>query len=539
MINKISFSFIVKKISLFILPLFFFHSSNAQQGMPGAPRGAFVDYFENFPDVVSTIPNGDIVSSAIVGMRSIGPNFFPIDPLGSKSTGFFIRTFRNDDKICMCMSGKMAASFQGLGLTALVNRNFVFDGYLNYLGQATITVPTLNNITSVSRVPFLAEIVAMKYDRAAIGGSDIALVLIDKARIPMGTYGLLGYDFTLNADTTSLFYIVSHPLGAPQKFSGFYKFNPNVPIVSNFFFLRNSTIYTSYTALGSEGAPILKIGQGNLDSSVVGSYVTSLTETQIPPDLVSQTDGSRTFYYRPGAVGTLMSVIRNEIIANCWQNKTVQELTTSGEYKHSVQTANAPRYNDFSRPIAFTTDFSYNPFVDAGYVRDHPGSVLLKGSVISFACNITPTAATNEIYVLGSQQIELNPGFSYTATGTNLLALDPVLLGASSSSSFTRNIEILPEHVLDTIDIDNRSRNYSVYPSPSTGIININTANNDQSYLVSIFNMAGELVFKDDVAKAGKRQLNVTTKTPSGMYILQLKTKEGKKIKIWKIIISK
>lgn len=93
------------------------------------------------------------------------------------------------------------------------------------------------------------------------------------------------------------------------------------------------------------------------------------------------------------------------------------------------------------------------------------------------------------------------------------------------------------ESTMSTIDIavsieDNNLDFFSLYPNPSTGIVNIVT-NTSSTVVLEVYNMAGKLIMTQDFTK--ECQLNLFD-VNKGMYFIYLKTEDG--VQVEKLILQ-
>jgi len=518
---------------LSIFAVFIFNLCKAQVEIPGAPLGSYTDYFRYYDPADATLPPGAAaVSGATVGMSVIANYLF--DQRMGGATGFFIRTFRSDNKICYCTAGHTINNyFDPLPTPASI---YYFTGYMNHLGRESALRPGYNENISGAKGPMHGTVLQSTYNNQSITNGDGALLLIDKANIPVDTYTELGYDLSYIPQTNDSTFVIGHPIRMPQRIAN--------PVIYN----ATQVNYISFKRLtgnnrmsvGASGSPTVKYSLKDNSFSVIGMLTNGIV-TAIPTAVSSITDGQRILYYDDYIFASKIDVLATNIKKYCWQTKTERDLMVSGEYKTSIQIDNNFGIHQYAKVITFNTEFNFIDVKDQGYSNDNPGSILLKGSTISMACNITPVANTDTIYCVASKEIILNPGFSYTPSKpSNMLDLDVVILAAPSSSFSKSGISISPTSD-DGISAGKQvNKNaYSVFPSPSNGIININTDNNSKQYTIRILNINGQVVFEDKVAKAGNKKLNITTNTANGLYILQVIEVGDTKIKTWKIIVGK
>lgn len=99
-------------------------------------------------------------------------------------------------------------------------------------------------------------------------------------------------------------------------------------------------------------------------------------------------------------------------------------------------------------------------------------------------------------------------------------AATPPILATAARTLVTATVNL-------GIDTKTPENNFSVYPNPSNGVINIENKNNDAGNLnISVYNLAGQQIVKSVLENnnSGTYSLDATNTLSSGTYIINIKT---------------
>ncbi|WP_158134238.1 hypothetical protein [Vibrio navarrensis] len=307
--NRITANRVILTLSLSILNLVSF-SVVSEQNEPYHPLGSYPDYF-TFLDVDDSSSDSRILQSKSVFFIHINDDDHEGDSEKSinRNTAFFIRTKRDDDKLCAVTSGH---SFEDL-----TKKEFTFDGYFNYLGKdAHYTVDSTSLFfSSTSQVNFKGHI---KGELVVDGGArndataDIALFLVDKKDLPqLEMLAESGYQF--DNVRHNFTYSIHHAKGWPQRISYFTYFMPY------FEPFKKSSIANAKMMVSeaSSGAPIGILNSQNQFGPYIGVLESGINVKEIPEEEKMISDRDVEIPYANGMIYTTLSSIEDAIEREC------------------------------------------------------------------------------------------------------------------------------------------------------------------------------------------------------------------------------
>lgn len=121
-----------------------------------------------------------------------------------------------------------------------------------------------------------------------------------------------------------------------------------------------------------------------------------------------------------------------------------------------------------------------------------------------------------------------NRGLGFSAEGGSTFQISDQTAAFDLPPTSTLNCDVLSVN-------DFGARNFSIYPNPSNGFINIKVVNDIENAQVSIFDLHGRRVYADRIDIFGIEEVNAT-KLASGIYVLQISN--GSQTYTQKIIIE-
>ncbi|WP_165836307.1 T9SS type A sorting domain-containing protein [Taibaiella soli] len=506
-----------------LILLFFEKPQMASAQPPQAPRGSFYDYYAYLFPLLTTTSGADTASTAVVALSYVTPDSFL-----KAATGFFINTYRSDKKKCFCTSAHFINNyFSG---TPSIGGKVSLESYFKYWGRpAPFNIIYNENLSSYSAT-LPAELVAYQFSQDNDGTADIALLLVDEDFLPIQNFSTLGYSFENSFTINDRFFAVGHPHKLAQRIIDSVKYAFHDMFRDNYYMLSLDS--RQNTSTGASGGPILK-------KTSSGAYVTGAlkglrTYSQIPDAVVALTDPGKKLLYSGSIEVSSMSVIMDEIKANCWKSRTEQDLLASGDYKKSIKEDNSVLFSDHygaDKAIAGTSGIQSQR--NAAYTTSNPGISLVTGKSIAITGIVDPGVEANlaTIYVV-SPEVNLNDAFSYTsATGKELDVNSMVLEPATTQAAQRRTGTIANESLVPGVK---ENGVVVVYPNPTSGFVNIvGLPKSEMPYNVQVYNAAGLLVRNESHMEEACR-INLSD-LPEGSYLVFV-TQQGKELLREKLI---
>ncbi|GAA4458564.1 hypothetical protein GCM10023092_27050 [Rurimicrobium arvi] len=505
------------------------------------PVKARPNLFTFYTQGAATMPSGsDLTSKGIIYINGVSPRINP-DRVNSGSTAFILRTFRDDNIICVCMTGHQVSDLVG-GRTMTVPMAIPIGNNvsMNYRGEDN-TIEDVDYVNVVSRstafLPY-GVLAGLAFDES--NGKDAALLLINKRMLPLTDFAALGYDFSAdNAQTGGSYYSLSHPWNYPMRLSdnGTYASGDNDCMDVSF-----SQPYGMGD--GSSGGPVFRRPSSASDLSPVKGIV-SLAREPISSYWEFTAGALQVAHlYSTRERISRMSLLEPAIKEHCWKNADKNALMQSGAYKQTVMVSNPKPELTVNQIINAATDVSGSSAASTETTSDGKKVTYFMANnctVGSFTMPTTyPGTATTWQVVVSAKQIDVNAGFNYSASGSSELDLTTVssysvsatsrLDGASDNSSSTS-----PEAGFDT------AAGFKLYPNPSSdGIFYLELPAGKQTitYRGSVFSVDGKLVQQlGDMPGGGKINFSLSQQ-PRGIYILNVQTAEGNNVFITRITLQ-
>lgn len=508
----------MKRANFFLLTLIVVSTAGAQP--KEVPLQSLPEIFTYFTPGKPTNPAGaDIASKSIMLLDGSTPS-------EGNGSAFLIQTFRDDNKVCVCLSGHQVRSYLGESAPTLNKSiNINRDIYLNYLGEDSIVNGEhYDRVTSFSKA-FIGSATLLEYiyDRTLSTPNstypDAALLLIDKNQLPLDSFAMLGYNFqNTNWDATT-YYVIGHPLGYPQRISDItYQDNKDLVL-----FTQSQEPYA--LAGGASGSPLLT-RSSNVPGVVRGIYVRARTIWDIeglnyksgrPAYLTYSTAHSFT------KITTLEQAIRN----HCWKKNDSAYISTNGSYMQTTIVDNSAAINPYSQnfDLHATSDLtktSASIFSDAAIDMVHTRVNANICNISNFSLPATNPGSSKPWQItIAAKQANISENFSYTASDISSLELSTVLINAPiSKAAKTQNSVEAPNVAAGTA-----SQSFEVYPNPSAeGIFNLSMPTKGE-FKVVVFSTNGQTVYQSDC-----RDNPFTIKLPNvatGTYLLKVYLKQS------------
>ncbi|GAA4458543.1 T9SS type A sorting domain-containing protein [Rurimicrobium arvi] len=504
------------------------------------PRKSRPDMFTFYEDNNVNMPAGsNLVSKSVVYLHGVSPSLPNSDIYGS-STFFLIRTFRDDDFVCACMTGHQVKTLNG-GLVPTVPSDIDISNVIamNYKSRDVYYPgdPSAYVGPHEAASAYLSDVHLVSYFYEPVSGgtgNDAALVLIDKRQLPSAAFATLGYDFsTINSQTTQSFFTISHPLSYPQRLSNNLLYDEDANNWVDFRFQKPFA-----EGPGSSGAPLV-------NSSTISAQ--GILAAGVNQTLFSEMDvGGRMedYTYETMARFTRMSLLESAIKEHCWKNANKAEIQSLSIYKQSVEVSNANiallRSRDAA--IASATDISGSSASFTGTSINGKKVTQLTANnctIGSFALPVVypGTTATPWRVVVSANQVDVNAGFSYAASGISEMDLTTIETYTRSATSR------LADAAADTASNSSDGNSgvvsgFKLFPNPSPdGIffLELPAAEKDVVYTGSVMSVDGKLLQQLDHMQGGTKVSFNLSQQPRGMYLLNVHDPEGRLVFTTKI----
>ncbi|WP_344828258.1 hypothetical protein, partial [Rurimicrobium arvi] len=298
------------------------------------PDLARPDLFTFYEDNNVNMPAGaDRVSKSVIYVQGVDPGL--PNPYDGAGTAFIIRTFRDDDFMCVCMSGHQAKLLNGRvapGVPSLIDTRTIIS--MDYKGRNYVNPSDGETYIALhewaSSYLTRAIVAAYYFDPSQPQLGDYALLLVNRRDLPSGNFVALGYDFgVINASNYQNYFSISHPLGYPQRLS------KNLAYYNDANNMVEFDVQKPYAmSSGSSGAPLVNATTTSVQGieSYIKNWVTYTGASIAGPTLL----------YRYGLrMGfTRMSLLESAIKEHCWKNANKEQILSSGIYKQSVEVPN-------------------------------------------------------------------------------------------------------------------------------------------------------------------------------------------------------
>ncbi|GAA4458559.1 hypothetical protein GCM10023092_27040 [Rurimicrobium arvi] len=499
------------------------------------------DLFTFYEDNNANMPAGsDRVSKSVILLQGVNPA--QSNSGDGQSTAFIIRTFRDDDLMCVCMAGHQVRTFNGnrippsvpfdLDIKNLISMDYKAKNYISPTDGATYVGPHEAASSYLSQ----AQVVAYFWDPPSSGtGNDAALLLINKRKLPSGNFVALGYDFgAINMFNYQNYFTIGHPCGYPQRLAKDLLYYDDG---NNWIEFEVAKPYA--TAPGSSGAPLINTttlavqGIHSYISNPVTFYATSVAGWIAP------------YSYALVLGFTRMSLLESAIKEHCWKNANKEQILSSGIYKQSVEVSN-PKLNllrNTNLSISFSADIpgSSSAFTEDALDGKKVTQLTANNCTIgSFTLPVAypGTTATPWRVVVSANKVDVNAGFNYTASGTS--ELDLTTLETYTRSATSRLADAADTASNSSVAGSGNTPGFKLYPNPSPDgvfFLELPAAEKDIVYTGSIMSADGKLVQQLDHMPGGQKVSFNLSRFPKGMYVLNVHDPEGKRVFTVKIVL--
>jgi len=458
----------------------------------------------------------------------------------NKGSAFLIRTFRDDDKVCMCMTGHQLRRFYGeTRPPAGQSIGILADLYMNYLGKDTLDDDEYTTDVTQFSKSFLSSATVLDFYDYDSQGADAALILVDKNQLPSEEYAMLGYSFDDDYwDRPEYWYTIGHPLSYPQRISDSLTYAGSWMGKPAMVELLHSKPYAS--AAGNSGSPVM-IRLNTVAAPVKGIFARGRTGSRYSDTFrASRESGFEEDYRFSLRSGfTKINVLEQAIRQNCWKKSDSAAISTSQSYRQTVLVDNSTSTNPYNQnnSVSSAADLT----ITSALLFLAQLSSLSKTRMHANICNIqgftlpTTYPGTNKDWqvTVSAKQINTGNDFNYTASGNSELELSTVVLFSNTAASSTaRHVGDANLAAGDSIP-DTR---FSVYPNPSaTGVFNILLPATGQ-YAVAIHSLDGKNIYQANCI-ANPLQVSLANRA-RGSYVLNVyDTQDDKKIVFTQLII--
>ncbi|GAA4458556.1 hypothetical protein GCM10023092_27030 [Rurimicrobium arvi] len=484
----------------------------------------------------------DLVSKSVIYMRGINPDLPNRDPASAGTTAFLIRTFRDDNFVCLCMTGHQAKSFNG-EQTPAVPKDIEVKNFITMNYKAKDVVSSIDGEHCVGPhegvSSYLSEMRLVAYfnDPLPEGtDDDAALFLIDKRKLPLANFGALGYEFSkATPSATQKYFSIGHPWGYPQRLSNNLLYDVDV---YNWIDFNTQKPYVS--GHGASGAPL--VHSGTLSAEGIMAAVCN----GVTIDEMSIEFRTLNYMYSTEMRFTRMSLLESAIKEHCWKNANKAQILSSGIYKQSVEVSNANTalLRNTNQSISSAADISGSSAAFTEDALNGKKVTQLTANNCTMGSFILPvaypgTTATPWWVVVSANQVNVNAGFSYTASGTSGLDLTTIETYTRSASSRLADAE-------DTASASSDANSgvasgFKLYPNPSPdGIVSLElpAATWPMVYRGAVLSIDGKVVQQlDDMQSGTKASFNLSQQ-PRGVYLLNVYGSDGMKVFTTKITLQ-
>ncbi|GAA4458575.1 hypothetical protein GCM10023092_27080 [Rurimicrobium arvi] len=503
----------------------------AQLPSPNMPLKSRPDLFTFYEDNNPAMPSGaNSASKSLIYLQGGDPNIPGND--GAGSTAFIIRTFRDDDSVCVCMTGHQISDFTG-GQSPTVPGEVTLNNYISMNFKGTDLVDLDDGVHYVganegaSSYLHTLRVVAYYQDPLSAGtGIDAALVLIRKRQLPSANYTALGYDFSaINALNYQNYFTMGHPWCYPQRLVTNLVFDNDA---NNYVWLRTQLPFAS--GPGASGSPLIN----SVTTAAQGILASSRLNSAINPE---RTVSGRTLEYKyaTNIRFTRMSLLESAIKEHCWKNANKEQILSSGSYKQTVQEANpgASFFQEYSLSVSQVANiFSYSRTstgdANGKKVTDFAAKNCTFGS-FTLPAVYPGTTSTPWQVVVTAKQVDVTAGFSYTASGSSELDLNTVAIYGSQSAA-SKLAGATDTAFASSVAGTDAASCFKLYPNPSTdGTFYLELPHSERAvrYKGTILSIDGKAVRQLNDMQSGQKVDISLPHLPKGFYLLNVQNEKG------------
>lgn len=464
------------------------------------------------------------------------------DGFQETGTGFLIRT--PDDK------GKVGLMLAGHHIRAILGRDGIIGETIPFNAKIALNYRAKDSLSDGRHYTQLTSLASGFLDVGELKGyimdentqADIALVLIDKEKLPVASYSELGYDFSDIWDATARYYSISHTSFYPQLITD------NMEIVRRSLYRVNLTATAPYAIGGAgSGAPLISRPVNATDVWAVRGVFVSIYEPLInPPKNIGYNDDI--YHSSYSSAFSKINLLESAIRQYCWKKTDSNQIATSASYKQSV-TVNNPGI------AAFQADRRFGSIDDllssAGAIIErqliyHQQTAI---DMVSYylRCKTlqslnfpvpnkypaAPFANLGWLVSLVGQTIEMNAGFEYTASDNS--ELNAATMNTVTESSDAAMRKTTAETFAKDTNETTGTTEFKVYPNPaSDGLFHVSLPL-EGYYRAVVRNLEGKEVYQA-TCNTNPFQLNLSA-VVRGTYLLQLFDQKNAKAVYQQLIV--
>lgn len=450
--------------------------------------------------------------------------------VGTSGSAFLIRTFRADNKICMCLAGHQIADLFPEGGIPIAGSaiNLNSDIYMNYLGKDSAAGGNhFDQPVSFSKA-FVGSVKLLDYYFDESTEKDAALVLIDSRKLPAQSFVTLGYDFADNAWSSTSFYNIGHPHNYPQRIADQLTMQ-QVGINSVKF--TNQLPYA--TGPGSSGSPLI-IRSGN--SGTVRGILSQGFHQPFFMSFSKATGEAYNYKYSTNPQFTKIRILESAIRKHCWNKSDSAAISGNQSYKQMLTVDNSTAINPYAQNYSISGTAGLTASAGALFresasdieiTRLHAANCSVSGD---FSLPVTYPGSTKPWQVeIAAKEINISPGattgFDYTASGSSELELSSVVIGTSPVSQSTISGGFSPSLPSLPTTADTR---FAVFPNPAPdGIFSVAFPDNGP-YDLKVTSMDGKELLHTSVT-SNPYTLYLPNIAPRGTYVMTVHLGSGYK----------
>jgi len=500
---------------------------NLLKGQPmGVPIGSHPEYFTYFtPGSSAMPPNASVTSKSLILLQTT--DLFFSEHIATSGSAFLIRTFRDDEKICACMSAHQL----GLPFTSVVDsiarKQVQSDIYMNYLGRDNVVNDLHYNQLTRFDEGYMAAVSVRAYYFDPSTGRDIALVWINKNVLPSKSYSMLGYDFATGGWSNGRNYSMGHSLKYPQRLSDSLEMewsSGDGSIVE----LKTKLPYAIGTA--HSGSPVIQ-SLPNASEFVKGVVTQGDLHHDAPDNFGDNIDWATQITINS------MSLLESAIRRDCWKKADSAQISVSQSYKQSLTIDNtkgiAPY--DQNQSISSASAITYSAATETKKVAGVQES-FLKANICGINGFTLPTAypgGTDPWAVtVAAKEVNVSSDFNYEASGLSELNLASVVISTGTQST-ARWVDSVQAGT--AVAGEESSTRFDVYPNPSPeGIFNVKLPATG-SFRLAIHDLDGKFIYGADCTGSPFRF--ALPAVARGSYLLTVYNKQHDELVYRKLII--